>query len=106
MPFTTPLRDVPIPPDDQAAYVKDDKPTPALFDYLKKLQAWIATAQSAFAQTGTTVTTVAGLPAASGCQGARYLVSDANATTFNSIVATGGANIVPVFSNGTTWRIG
>lgn len=33
-------------------------------------------------------------------------VSDANATTFNSIVAGGGSNFVPVFSDGTNWRIG
>lgn len=38
--------------------------------------------------------------------GARSFVSDANATTFNSIVAGGGANNVPVFSDGTNWRIG
>jgi hypothetical protein len=46
------------------------------------------------------------LPTAVGKTGVRYMVTDANATTFNSIVAGSGANIVPVFSNGTTWRIG
>lgn len=50
--------------------------------------------------------TVAELPAASSSLGARYMVSNANATTFNSIVAGGGANKVPVFSDGTNWRIG
>lgn len=38
--------------------------------------------------------------------GARAFVSDANATTFASIVAGGGANGVPVYSDGTNWRIG
>lgn len=38
--------------------------------------------------------------------GARATVSDANATTFNSVVAGGGANTLPVFSDGTAWRIG
>ena len=38
--------------------------------------------------------------------GARAVVTDANATTFHSIVAGGGANVVPVFSDGTNWRIG
>jgi len=38
--------------------------------------------------------------------GARSFVSDANATTFASIVAGGGANKVPVYSDGTNWRIG
>jgi hypothetical protein len=55
----------------------------------------------------TTVYTVVTLPSAvtSGV-GARTFVSDANATTFASIVAGGGANKVPVYSDGTNWRIG
>ena len=55
----------------------------------------------------TTVYTVVTLPSAvtSGV-GARSFVSDANATTFASIVAGGGANNVPVYSDGTNWRIG
>lgn len=36
----------------------------------------------------------------------RAFVSDANATTFASIVAGGGANKVPVYCDGTNWRIG
>lgn len=51
------------------------------------------------------VSTVAGLPSAP-TQGMRRMVTDANSTTFNAVVAAGGANIVPVFYNGTTWRIG
>ncbi|WP_157072480.1 hypothetical protein [Brevundimonas bacteroides] len=56
-----------------------------------------------------TVYTVATLPSASGTgagAGARAFVSDANATTFASIVAGGGSNGVPVYSDGTNWRIG
>jgi hypothetical protein len=49
--------------------------------------------------------TVATLPAA-GTIGRRAFVTDANATTFASIVASGGANKVPVFDDGTNWRIG
>jgi hypothetical protein len=48
--------------------------------------------------------TVAGLPA--GAVGDTAYVTDANATTFASTVAGGGANIVPVFYNGTNWIIG
>ncbi len=55
-------------------------------------------------KTSTVLTT--NLPTAVGAGGTRYLVSDANSTTFNAVAAGGGANIVPVFSNGTTWRIG
>jgi hypothetical protein len=50
--------------------------------------------------------TVATLPAASSNKGARYMVSDATATTFWSVVVGGGANLVPVMSDGTSWRIG
>jgi hypothetical protein len=55
---------------------------------------------------GAQPTTVANLPSATDMTGKRRMVNNANATTFNSIVAGGGANIVPVFSDGTNWRIG
>lgn len=55
----------------------------------------------------TTATTVAALPTSPApTTGARAFVTDANATTFNSVVAAGGANGVPVFFDGTDWRIG
>jgi hypothetical protein len=38
--------------------------------------------------------------------GARAIVTDATVTTFNSVVAGGGANHVSVRSDGTAWRIG
>jgi hypothetical protein len=51
--------------------------------------------------------TVATLPAATTAgAGARSFVTDANATTFLSTVAGGGANKVPVVSDGTNWLIG
>lgn len=53
-----------------------------------------------------TAYTVTNLPAASLFAGARALVVDANATTFASVVAGGGANIVPVYSTGSNWVIG
>jgi hypothetical protein len=53
-----------------------------------------------------TTTTVANLPAANANQGVRYMVTNANATAFWSIVAAGGANVVPVTSDGVNWRIG
>lgn len=51
------------------------------------------------------ILTVATLPALP-TQGDRAFVTDANATTFYSIVAGGGANFVPVFYDGSDWRIG
>ena len=53
-----------------------------------------------------TQTVAALVAAATAGAGARAVVTDANATTFHSIVAGGGANTVPVFSDGTNWRIG
>lgn len=54
-----------------------------------------------------TVYTVATLPsAATAGVGARAFVSDATVTTFASTVAGTGANKVPVYSDGTNWKIG
>jgi len=53
-----------------------------------------------------TQTVAALVAAATAGAGARAVVTDASATTFHSIVAGGGANVVPVFSDGTNWRIG
>lgn len=54
-----------------------------------------------------TVAPVADLPSAASMGiNARALVTDANSTTFAAIVAGGGANTVPVYSDGTDWRIG
>lgn len=51
--------------------------------------------------------TVATLPSAASIPAnSRAFVTDANATSFLSIVAGGGANKVPVVSDGTNWLIG
>lgn len=65
----------------------------------------IATALEVLAPSTLGVTTVASLPS-SPAQGDRRLVTDANATTFASVVAAGGANVVPVYYDGSAWRIG
>ena len=49
--------------------------------------------------------TVATLPSASANSGAFAQVTDSNSTTNGGTVAGGGANRVPVFSNGTNWII-
>ena len=46
------------------------------------------------------------LPAAESGVGARSFVTDSSVTTFGSVVAGGGANNVPVYSDGTNWRVG
>lgn len=53
--------------------------------------------------------TVAKLNSAADMKGARMFVTNSNATLtagIGAVVAAGGANVVPVFSDGTNWRIG
>jgi hypothetical protein len=53
------------------------------------------------------VYTVATLPdAATVTAGVRAFVTDSSVTTFNSVAAGGGASGVPVFFDGTDWRVG
>lgn len=51
------------------------------------------------------VSTVAGLPT-NPTQGMRRTVTDANSTTFHAVVAGGGTNVVPIYYDGSVWRIG
>ena len=51
--------------------------------------------------------TVATLPSAvTSGKGARSFVTDALAPIFGATVATGGAVAVPVYSDGTNWKVG
>lgn len=50
--------------------------------------------------------TVATLPSAVTFIASRCFVSDSSVTTFNSVVAGGGGALVPVFSDGTNWKVG
>jgi hypothetical protein len=54
----------------------------------------------------TTPSTFAQLPNAVGNTGARAFVTDGSTTTFGATVAGGGSNFVPVYSNGTVWKVG
>ena len=110
MAYTTPLRTVPSPPE-QSAIVGDDRhPTFEFFDFMKRVQATLTSHAAALTQVeppkALESKTVATLSAAASSTGKRFLVTDSNSTTFNATVAGGGANIVPVFSNGTNWKIG
>ena len=57
----------------------------------------------------TTITTFDLLPSASTVSGARSMISNANLVAsgnFGSVVGNAGSNVVPVYSDGTNWRIG
>lgn len=62
---------------------------------------------SGFLPLNNTVYTFANLPSAviSGV-GSRSFVTDSSVNAFNTTVAGGGANKVPVFSDGTNWKVG
>jgi hypothetical protein len=53
-----------------------------------------------------TPVTVSNLPNANVGAGSRAFVSDANTTTFAAVVGGSGSNNVPVYSDGTDWRVG
>ncbi|HEX7952935.1 MAG TPA: hypothetical protein VF523_07705 [Burkholderiales bacterium] len=93
-------------PAAQAKIANPDlTPTREYVGLLRAIEDCLQKVQDAL-DTQATVLTVANLPSAAGLTGTRYMVSDANATTFMSTVAGGGANVVPVVSNGTVWKIG
>jgi len=54
----------------------------------------------------TTPSTFAQLPNAVGNTGARAFITDGSTTTFAATVAGGGSNFVPVYSDGTVWKVG
>jgi hypothetical protein len=54
----------------------------------------------------TTASTFAQLPNAVGNAGARAYITDCTVATFGTAAAGGGANQVPVWSNGTSWFVG
>jgi len=84
------------PPDITARYVdKDGKPTIELFNWIRSIGLGLRASYA-----------VASLPPATGLAGARTSVSDATVTTFASVVTGGGTNFVPIYSDGTNWRIG
>lgn len=54
----------------------------------------------------TTPVTYVQLPSAVSNAGARAFITDGSTTTFAATVAGGGANKVPVYSDGTVWKVG
>jgi hypothetical protein len=86
-------------------------PRPELVDkqgvVLSPWQLWFSKLWSVLNQVNTGKFTVALLPSAvlSGL-GARAFATDSTGTTFASTLTGGGNNVVPVYSDGSVWRIG
>jgi hypothetical protein len=75
--------------------------------YFNRLQNIIDQLDSGAIQPPLTNYTVATLPFASVAgKGARSFVTDALAPVFGATVVTGGAVAVPVYSDGTNWKVG
>jgi hypothetical protein len=89
-----PLQDVPIV-DPSTGLINQD-----WYDALKKIET-LGLLDMALIP----ALTVAQLPAA-GNRSAVSFVTDATVTTFGTIVAGTGTNKVPVYDDGTNWRIG
>lgn len=54
----------------------------------------------------TTPTTYVQLPNPVGIAGARAFITDGSTATFAATVTGGGSNKVPVYSDGTNWKVG
>jgi hypothetical protein len=54
----------------------------------------------------TTPIAYAQLPNPVGITGTRAFITDGSTSTFNATVTGGGANKVPIFSDGTNWKVG
>jgi hypothetical protein len=75
--------------------------------YFNRLNNIVKQLDSAGIQPPLTNYTVATLPSASVAgKGARAFVTNALAPVFGSTVVTGGAVAVPVYSDGTNWKVG
>jgi len=101
----------PAPPNLPLAPVQyeaqyGDKLTNVLRLFFNQLNSVLSILTNSYI-TNTTIYTVATLPTASISNiGARTFVSDSSTTTFGATVSGGGSNIVPVYSNGTSWNVG
>jgi len=75
--------------------------------YFNRIQNILNQLESTGIQPPLTNYTVATLPsAATSGTGARSFVTDALAPVFGATVVTGGAVAVPVYSDGTNWKVG
>ena len=74
------------------------------FNQLNKIVGQISTSEIIPASTNYTVATLPS--AATSGAGARTFVTDATGPTFGATVVGGGAVFVPVYSDGTNWKVG
>jgi hypothetical protein len=92
---------------DQYSRLYQDQLNNVLRLYFNRLDAILDQLKASGIQPPLTNYTVTTLPSAvtSGI-GARSFVTNALGPTFGAVVVTGGAVAVPVYSDGTNWRVG
>ena len=96
---------LPAPPV-QYSQINQNQLTDVLRLFFNQLNAVLAVLTNSYI-TNTTIYTVATLPTASTSNaGTRTFVSDSTTTAFGATVTGGGSNTVPVYSNGTSWKVG
>jgi len=103
---TTKSPNLPIAPVDYSQQYQDQLNN-VLRLYFNRLDNLLAQLVVSGIIPPTTNYTVATLPsAATSGVGARSFVTDASGPTFGATVAGGGAVKVPVYSDGTNWKVG
>ena len=97
---------LPLPPDEYNR-VYFDQMLNILRLYFNRLDALTTQLMASGVVPPLTNYTVATLPSAvTSGKGARSFVTDALGPTFGATVVTGGAVAVPVYSDGTNWKVG
>jgi hypothetical protein len=97
---------LPLPPEDYNRQYFDQMLN-ILRLYFNRLDALTTQLMASGVMPPLTNYTVATLPSAvTSGKGARSFVIDALAPTFGATVVTGGAVAVPVYSDGTNWKVG
>jgi hypothetical protein len=97
---------LPLPPEDYNRQYFDQMLN-ILRLYFNRLDALTTQLMASGVMPPLTNYTVATLPSAvTSGKGARSFVTDALAPTFGATVVTGGAVAVPVYSDGTNWKVG
>jgi hypothetical protein len=93
---------LPFAPVEYAQRYQDDFAN-VLRLYFSQIDATV----SSLTNTSTQIYTVAKLPSAADAGlGARAFVTDSSVSTFGTTVAGGGSTKVPVYSDGTNWKVG
>jgi hypothetical protein len=97
---------LPLPPDEYNR-VYFDQMLNILRLYFNRIDALTTQLMASSVVPPLTNYTVATLPSAvTSGKGARAFVTDALGPTFGATVVTGGAIAVPVYSDGTNWKVG